>query len=81
MKKKCELELYFEAHLSLTEYPSLLVRAANALSRKGIKTMDALCAMTDEELKKTRNLGEKSLAAAIIMRETYQNYKKRRLIN
>ncbi len=38
----------------------LSVRAYHCLRRRGIRTVEDLCALTEEELKKTRNLGLKA---------------------
>ena len=46
-------------------------RAINALERKGIRTMDMLCTMSAYELRRVRNLGDKSIALSMQMREMY----------
>lgn len=63
------IETYFKEHAPVTG--SLTNRAINALRRAGIETMYALCATSMEELKGVRDLGEKSLAVALQMREKY----------
>jgi len=49
----------------------LVKRTAKQLRRHGIETMDALCMISIENLKKIRNIGEKSLKIAVYMREKY----------
>ena len=63
------LEAYFDKHAPKKK--SVTNRVSFALRRSGISTMSALCAMSVEELKKVRNLGEKSLEIALMMREKY----------
>ena len=53
-------------------FSSILVkRTAKQLTRDGIESMDDLSTVPIERLKKTRNIGEKSLEIAIYMREKY----------
>jgi len=66
-----DVNAYFARHAPFTEYASVRVRAVNALVRGGISTMDELCGASAEDIKKIRNLGERSLKLALIMREKY----------
>jgi hypothetical protein len=45
------------------------IRAGNALLRAGIGSLDEVCAMSAEELRRVRNLGEKTLAVVLYERE------------
>ena len=70
-KQAIDVGVYFALHAPLTEYASVRIRAVNALVRGGISTMDELCGASAEEIEKIRNLGERSLKLALIMREKY----------
>jgi len=59
-----------------SELESVAHRAALAMRRAGIETMSALCAHSEEELKRIRNMGAKSVALALLMRERYAAEKK-----
>jgi len=59
-----------------TELKSIAHRAVLAMRRAGIETMSALCARSEEELKGIRNMGTKSVALALLVRERYTAEKK-----
>ena len=58
--------------INAADNDKLVLRAANALERAGIDTMEKLCAMDFENLRKVRNVGEKSMKTILAMREKYE---------
>ena len=46
-------------------------RAMNALVRGGIATMEELCIIPDEKLRRVRNLGDKCFELSHAMRDMY----------
>ena len=72
MERNPAVNVYFKEHAPLTEYRAVTVRAVNAIMRGRINTMDALCALSPEELNRIRNLGEKCAKLALLMREKYE---------
>lgn len=63
------IEAYFRENAPEPEH--LTLRAINALRRAGIETMDELYAASLEELKRVREMGVKSRAVALRLREQY----------
>jgi len=67
-----EVAVYFRQIAEELGMKSQLVRTTNGLLRGGIDTMEKLCAMDDEGLKRVRNMGEKSISFALMARDKYQ---------
>jgi DNA-directed RNA polymerase alpha subunit len=70
-KKSIEIEAYLNQEAVPAEYETLTVRTVNALTKAKITTMDELAALTEKELKKIRNLGNRCFELAVYMREKY----------
>ena len=68
---KNELILYFRKVAPEFSMESLIVRTTNALIRGGIDTMAKLCDADEEKLIRVRNMGDKSRAFAMLVREKY----------
>lgn len=64
-----DVRTYFA--LGAPQIPGVTVRAANALLRGGIDTMDELAGKSDYELGRVRNMGAKTRELAIAMRDKY----------
>ena len=65
-----DIRTFFEANaaeISRTE----LNRTVSAITRPGIKTMEALCAMTPEQIGRIKNVGPVTLGIALMIREIY----------
>lgn len=71
------IEAYIGEHAP-AELESVAHRTALALRRAGIETMSALCALSEEALKRIRNMGAKSARLAVLMREQYAAEEKKR---
>ena len=68
--KDTDIRTFFEANaaeISRTE----LNRTVSAITRPGIKTMEALCAITPEQIGRIKNVGEKTLSIALMFRDKY----------
>lgn len=69
-----EIDLYFASYFAQNKPvtdKTLLVRITNGLIRSRIETMDALCAMSPEQICKLRNLGKKSIEVILQARDKY----------
>ena len=77
--KDTDIRTYFEANaaeISRTE----LNRTVSAITRPGIKTMEALCAMTPEQIGRIKNVGSVTLGIALMIREKYLTEKQEILL-
>ena len=66
-----ELTAYFRKTALELGMESQLVRATNALLRGGIDTMEKLSEADEEQIYRIRNMGEKSAAFALTVRNKY----------
>ncbi len=66
------VKVYFAKHGPALASPHLLVRTLNGLERIHITTMDELANTSHKTLANIRNIGPKSLALALLLRERYR---------
>ena len=67
-----EVKAYLEKIAPELGMDSLLIRTTNALVRGGINTMKKLSEADEEKLARVRNMGEKTLAFALLARDRYR---------
>jgi DNA-directed RNA polymerase alpha subunit len=68
MSQPNEIRTYFMANAP----PENRSRAINAVKRSRVTTMEELCAMSEEQLRRCRNLGDKSYELVKAMCEKYK---------
>ena len=78
--KGTDIRAFFEANaaeISRTD----LNRTVSAITRPGIKTMEALCAMMPEQIGRIKNIGAKTLGIILIVRDKYLTEKQEALLS
>ena len=66
-----DIEVYFDEYAPEIFAQTLVKKVARQMRRAGAETMTILCGMTDKEIIKTRNVGEKGQEIVFLMREKY----------
>ena len=66
-----DIRIYFTENAPKTFAEPHVKKVARQMRRAGAETMTILCGMTDKEIIKTRNVGEKGQEIVFLMREKY----------
>ena len=71
MDKDIDIQAYFAEHAPEIFAKPLVNMAARQMRRAGAETMTTLGGMTDEAIKRTRNIGNRSQEIVFLMRDKY----------
>ena len=67
------IEIYFRENTpEKYQNQHILNTNISQLRRSGVETMNALCAMSDEEIARIKNIGEKRRELVLLMRNKYR---------